>query len=315
MRRGVIDTLRRGLDNTVANWPLVLVRLAETVLFIALAIGAVLVIVLPILVSAGIDLATMDERDEIEGAMLALMNRWMMLVWIFLGVSVLLLLFVAVHAFVEAGAARIYVDGEKIAGAALEGDRNRYRVFSLERWLAGGRDGWWPVFWIYNVAWGLLGLFLLIPLIPTVLLMLVFHESAPAVAALSGCFGVIAMLMLLLVGGIATGIWTNRAIVEWATRRTGAREALAASWRAIRSDFARHLLVALALIVVAFAGSTFFASFSFFAGFAEAMGNSEIFLLVTLPIRLLASVVSSAFSAFITGWYVAAYAALAVERP
>lgn len=315
MKRGVIDTLRRGLDNTVANWPLVLVRLAETILFIALAIGAVLVIVLPILVSAGIDLATMDDRDEIEGAMLALMNRWMMLIWIFLGVSVLLLLFVAVHAFVEAGAARIYVDGEKIAGAATEGDRNRYRVFSVERWLAGGRDGWWPVFWIYNVAWGLLGLVLLIPLIPTVVLMVAFHESAPVVAGLSGCFGMLAMLMLLLVGAIATGVWTNRAIVEWATRRTGAREALAASWGAIKSDFARHILVALALIIVAFAGSTFFASFSFFAGFAEAMGNSEIFLLVTLPIRLLASVVSSAFSAFITGWYVAAYAALAVERP
>lgn len=314
MRRGVIDTLRRGLDNTVANWPLILVRLAETVLFIALAIGAVAVIVIPILISAGIDLMNIDHPDEIEGVMLALMNRWMMLVWIFVGVSVLLLLFVAIHAFVEAGAARVYVDAEKIAGPAVDGERARYRVFSLERWFAGGRDGWWPVFWIYNVAWGLLGLILLIPLIPTVLLMFAFRESSPPVAALSGCFGILAMLMLLIVGGIATGIWTNRAIAEWAVRRSGAREALAASWQAIRSDFARHLLIALALIVVAFAGSTFFASFSFFAGFAEAMGSSEIFVLMTLPVRFLASLVSSAFSALITGWYVAAYAALAVEQ-
>lgn len=312
MKRGVFDTLRRGLDNTIANWPLVLVRLVETVVFIALAIGAAFVILMPILVSAGIEIANINHPDEIESAMFALMNRWMMLVWVLVAVSILLLIFVALHAFVEAGAARVYVDAEKIAGPAVDGDRSRYRVFSIDRWFAGGRDGWLPLFWIYNIAWGTLGLILLIPLIPTIILMLVLRESPPAVA-LSGCFGIMATMLLLLAGAIVVGIWTNRAIVEWAVRRTGAREALAASWQAIKGDFARHILIALALFVVALAGSTFFASFSFFAGFAEAMGNSEIFVLITLPIRLLASVISSAFSAFITGWYLASYTSLGVE--
>lgn len=312
MRRGVFDTLRRGLDNTLANWPLVAIRLAETILFVAIAAVSVLVILVPILVSAGISLANINDADDVENAMLALMSRWMILVWVFVAVTVLVILFVAIHAFVEAGSARVYVDGEKIAGPQLEGPRMRYRVFSAERWVAGGRDGWWPVFWIYNIAWALLGLVLLIPLVPTALLMFLFREQAP-VAALSGCFGLLATFMLLLVGALVTAIWTNRAIAEWAVRRLGARDALSASWRAVRTDLGRHILIAVAIVVVSLAGSTFFASFSFFAGIAESMGNSEIFVLVTLPIRILASLVSSAFSALVTGWYLASYTALAVE--
>lgn len=313
MRRGVFDTLRRGLDNTVVNWPLVAIRLAETILFLTIAAVAILAILIPIVVSAGISLANIDDAGDIENVMLSLMSRWMILIWIFLAVSILMVVFVAIHAFVEAGSARVYVDAERIAGDAVDGPRMRYRLFSVDRWLTGGRDGWWSVFWIYNIAWGLLSLVLLIPLLPTGLMLLIFREQAP-VAVLSGCLGLVATLMLLLLGAIVTAIWTNRAIAEWAVRRLGARDALAASWRAIKGDPGRHVLIALAILVVSLAGSTFFASFSFLAGIGESMGNSEVFMLVTLPMRILASLVSSAFSALVTGWYLASYAALAVEQ-
>lgn len=313
MKRGVFDTLRRGLDNTVVNWPLVAIRLAETILFLTIAAVAIIAILIPIVVSAGISLANIDDAGDIENVMLSLTSRWMILIWIFLAVSILMVVFVAIHAFVEAGSARVYVDGERIAGNAVDGPRPRYRVFSVDRWLAGGRDGWWSVFWIYNIAWGLLSLVLLIPLLPTGLMLLIFREQAP-VAVLSGCLGLVATLMLLLLGAIVTAIWTNRAIAEWAVRRLGARDALAESWRAIRGDLGRHILVALAILVVSLAGSTFFASFSFLAGIGESMGNSEVFMLVTLPMRILSSLVSSAFSALVTGWYLASYAALAVEE-
>ena len=313
MKRGVFDVLRRALDNTLANWPLILIRLAESVLFIAIAIGAAIVIIVPIIVSAGIQFANLDDSADIENAMQILMTRWMLLLWIFIGISVIFVLFTAIHAFVDAGAARVYVDAERIAGPAVEGVRSRYNVFSMERWFSGGKDGWWTLFWLYNIAWGVLALVLLIPLVPTIIVMLLFRET-PAVSIGAGCLGLVVTFFLLIAGAILTGMWTNRSIAEWAVHRAGARDALDRGWAAIRSDFGRHILIALAVIVVAIAGSSFFASFSFMAGMAEAIGDSGIVAFMTLPVRLVASLLSSAFSAVVTSWYLAAFACLATER-
>ena len=51
MRRDVFATLRRGLDNTLANWHLIAVRVAEMFLFGAIAVIAAIVILVPIVVS------------------------------------------------------------------------------------------------------------------------------------------------------------------------------------------------------------------------------------------------------------------------
>jgi hypothetical protein len=240
-----------------------------------------------------------------------LAGKWILLVWVLLGAFVLTLVFVAMHSFVEAGCARVFVDAERLGGPATEGPRSRFRLFSMDRWMAGGAAGWWTVFWIYNIAWGMAGLIFLIPLIPTAVLMFVFREQAPMLIG-TGCVGLLVTLMLMIVVGLVTGMWTNRAIVDWAANGTGASESLSGAWQAFRADLARHVLIALAVIVIGMAGSSFFASFSFFAAFGQSMGNHSLFNLVTLPIRLVASLGSTAFSAAVTSWYVAAYAALAV---
>lgn len=314
MKRGVFDTLRRGIDNTIANWPLILIRLAETLVFVMLAILAVIVIILPIIVSAGIQMANVGSIDDAVSALEALSTQWLLLVWIVVAVLVLFLVFVAIHAFVEAGCARVYVDAERIAGPAVEGPRQRFAVFSMSRWMEGATDGWWELFLVYNATWGLASLFLLIPLVPTLALMLVFREQPGALIA-SGCIGLVLTAMLLLVVAVLTGMWTNRSIASWAVRRSGAGDALSSGWNAVRRDFGRHLLITLAVIVVGLAGSAFFGSFSFFAGIGEVFGREHgVTTFITLPLRLLVSVFSSAFSAAVTSWYLAAYAALAVEN-
>lgn len=312
MRRGVVDVLRRGIDNTVANWPLILIRIGESVLFILIAIAGLIAVLAPILVSIGIELADISSPEDVENAFLSLVTRWTLLIWILVALSVMFLIFVAIHSFVEAGCARVYVDAERIAGQAVDGPRSRYRVFSMQRWFTGAADGWWTLFWIYNLAWGAAGLILLIPLLPTIVLMLVAREQPPLAVGI-GCFGLFVTLLLMIVVGIATGMWTHRATASWAVRRWGARDALAAGWQAIRGDFGRHLLVAVAVIVVAMAGSTFFASFSFFAGFAEGTGRSAVANLFTFPARIVVSLFSTAFSAAVTSWYLASYSALATE--
>ena len=313
MRRGVFDTLRRGFDNAVANWGLIVVRIAEMFLFGLIAVIAAFAIVVPILVSIGIQFANITTPDDLVEAMFTLMQQWMLLVWALVAVGVLLIVFVALHSFVDAGCARVYVDGERMAGPAVEGPRTRFRAFSMERWWAGGRDGWWQVFWIYNFAWGLAGLILLIPLIPTLLFMLVFRESPPMVIT-TGCIGLLLTGMLMILVAIVTGMWTNRAIADWAVHRTGAATTLSEAWRALKADLGRHVLIALAIFVVAMAGSSFFSSFSLISRFASSVHDTLTFSLLTLPLSLAGSILSSMFSAAIAAWYLASYAALSVEK-
>jgi hypothetical protein len=313
VKRGVFDVLRRALDNTLANWPLIAIRLAETILFFVITLVAVLLIVVPVLVSVGLNLANMDSPDDVANAIFNLGAKWVLLLWIVLGVSVLLLVFVAMHAFVEAGSARVYVDAERIAGAAVDGPRARFSVFSMERWLAGARDGWWTLFWVYNIAWTIASAILLVPLLPTFAIMYSLQDAQPGAAAVTGCLGLVLTLLLFFLVAIVTSIWVNRAIADWAVRRAGTRDALAAGWTAVKGDFGRLFLIALAVFVVAMAGSTFFAGFSLFGAFGGAFSDSSAAMLMMLPLRVLTTLCSSAFSAAMTSWFLAAYASVAVE--
>ena len=316
MKRGVFDILRRGFDNTFANWPLILIRLAANLLYFAMAIGGAIAILVPTLISIGIRFDNVASPDDMVGLVEILLQQWPIFLWIFLGVTLLLLVILAIHSFVTAGAARVTVDADRSAGPAVDGPRARYRAFSAERFLAGATDGWWTLFWIYNLAWGAAGLILLIPLLPTLALMIVFRNDEQ-VAVATGCLGLVVTLLLMFAVGLITNIWTTRAIAGWAVRRAGARDALAAGWRAFRDDFLRHAGVALCVIVVGMAGSAFFAGFSFLGVFTDIVGRQSghgfggVFL---FPVRLIASFASTAFSAAVTGWYLAAYSALAVER-
>jgi hypothetical protein len=56
MKRNVFDVLRRSLDNTIANWGLVVVRLVETLVFVAIIVLAAIAVFVPIAVSIGIEI-------------------------------------------------------------------------------------------------------------------------------------------------------------------------------------------------------------------------------------------------------------------
>ncbi|HEX6087329.1 MAG TPA: hypothetical protein VF266_22550 [Thermoanaerobaculia bacterium] len=312
MKRGILDTLRRGLDNALANWGLVLVRLVTLLLMAAMTVGAVLAMVVPVLVSIGIKIADFASPENVEGALFTLLERWSLLVFIFLGLSLLVILLVAMQAVAVAGCARVQVDAERMAGPAVDGPRSRYHVFSMARWWEGAKDGWWTVFWIYNFAWGVAGLILLIPLLPTLVLTLLLRDNAPLSIGI-GCLGLLVSLMLGIVVGVVTGIWTNRAVADWALTRTGASSALSSAWAAIKADFGRHLVIAIAMFVIAIAGSSFFASFSYFAAFGEMLHETAVVNFFTIPLRLLVTLANWAFSSFVASWILGAYAALAVE--
>lgn len=311
MRRPLFDVLKRAFDNTIANWQIILLRFGEMLLFGALAVLTLIAIVVPVLVSVGISVMKLHTLEDFESAMLALAEGWMVLIWIFVAICFLVLVYIAIHSFVEAGCARVYVDAERVAGPDA-GLRNRFEVFSMERWMSGGRSGWWAVFWIYNLAWGLGGLILLIPLVPTIALMLFFNDGSPRAAITTGCLGLVVTLFLGIAVAIVTGMWTTRAIADWAVHRAGARDALGHAWQAIKGDLARHLVIMLAVFAVAIAGSMVFSSFSMFAAFGDVFSRNTAHF-VTLPIRMVGQLLSMIFSGAVTSWYLASYASLAVE--
>jgi hypothetical protein len=312
MKRGIFDTLRRGLDNALANWGVIVIRLVALVVMVALTIAAVLATVVPLLVSIGIRLADVREPGEIVSILETLGQRWVLIVCILLGLSLLMLVLVALQSLVVAGCARVQVDGDRLAGPAVDGPRSRYRAFSVQRWWAGATEGWWTVFWIYNIAWTLAGLILLIPLIPTLVVTLIAGENVPVMIA-AGCLGLGLTFLLLIVVGVVTGIWVNRAVADCAVQPTGAMRALSGAWAAIKADLGRHVAIALAMIFIAIAGSSFFASFSYVAAAGEMMHRTAVVHFFTIPLRLLGTLANWAFSSFVASWVLGAYAALAVE--
>lgn len=315
MKRGVPDILRRGVDNAIANWPLLLLRLAESVVFMVIIIVAVFLAVVPIIVSVGVHLADLKSPENFESLFGALASRWTIVFYLAGLVLVLLTAFSMVHAFLEAGCARVYVDGDRAAGSEPRGPASRYRVFSMGKWWAGAVDGWWPVLWMYVIAWTTALTFILVPAVITLALALLLRENAGLVAGVS-CLGLLLIFVMLIPIGIGTAIWTNRAIASWAVRGGGARDTLAVAWAAFKADFGRHLLVALVMIVISFAGSMFIGSFTFFAGFAEVLGrHSDSITIMMLPVRFAGQFLSMAFGAIVAGWFLASFCAMANESP
>jgi hypothetical protein len=313
VKRGIIDTLKRGGENAIANWQLSLIRFIEILAFCALAFIGIIVALVPLFVSLGIRLSEIHDADDMQSVMMTLLEQWPVFIWFGVGMFAMFAFFVVVHSYVEAGCARVFVDADRAAGPATTGAKGRYRVFSVSRWFAGAREGGWRVFWIYNLAWTVAALILLIPLIPVAALMFVFRSN-PAVSAGVGCLGILVVLLFGIVLGLVTGMWTNRAIANWAAQRSTARHALATGWRAVKMDFGRHLLIALAIIVVALAGSSAFSSFSMFGSFGHSMRGDNIINVMTAPVRMFGAILSWAFSALIGSWYLASYSALSVEN-
>jgi len=305
----VADVLRRGIDSVLANWPLILMRIAESIVIAGVAIAAVLAILLPILVSIGIskfsDFEHIDDPYDFVRALL--FNHWLIILYVLLGISVLLFVFIALHAFVEGGAAEVLVAAERQGGDETV-DRRRLEAFSMDRWLRGGTRMWWPIFWIYNATWGIGGLIMLVPLVVIAAVMILSRGNPAAIAI--GCVGLIATIFIVAIVAIVIGLWTEKAIIVLASRNEGTAAALSDSWAEMRSDWGRHLGVAFVIFVIAIGAAGVTGIFSMSLGFSRSAGAQFLFL----PVRLGLSLVNTFVSAAIGNWFLASFAALTMRR-
>ena len=143
--------------------------------------------------------------------------------------------------------------------------------------------------------------------------MLLVRETAGGVVA-TGCLGLRITLLLMIVVGVVTGMWVNAPIVDWAVaplrRPRVARRGLGRDPRRPRPPSADRDRRRSSW---PWPARAFFASFSFFAAFGESSAENGSVNLSLVPAahRRLAAQLRS-FSAIVSAWYLAAYAALAI---
>jgi hypothetical protein len=311
MPRTVPDVLRRGFDSAFANWQLLLLRVAENILFGVLIIASVIAAVVPLLVSIGLSAFNADRPEESAGAIAgSLIEHLSIFVWIFAGALVLALLLMLIHSFVMAGCAQTFVDAERAGGAGLA-PRPRLRMFNMDRWLSGARHSTWTVFWVYNIAYGSALAIVLIPLAITLAGVLTFRDSKGAVLAI-GCLGLAISIFLIIVASVVAAVWSQKAIVVAVERNLSAAEATREARSELRADFGRHFAVAFILFVIGFGGAATLGMFTVL--FAVPSAHDSYMQLAFAPARLVISMMQGTFSAAVGLWMLASFAALSDSK-
>ena len=310
MKRNVADVLRRGLDSTIANWPVIVLRLAENLVFAAIIIGSVVAAIVPAAVAAGLSKDDILNSTDPGGAVVEWMiGHLMLFVWIFALAFVVLGVLIAIHSFVEGASTQIYVDGERNSLRGGVSGRAGFNAFSIDRWLAGGAASWWRIFWLYNFAWSVGLLFVLVPLIFTIGGMLVISDSVGKIVI--GCAGLVIAVMVMVPVFIVTSIWCTKAITICVARSLPARESLRLGWRAFRMDLGRHLAVAVIIFVVMLALNSLFSGFSI--PFTITEHKLPTAAIMFAPIRLVAGVFQSVASAAVGSFLLACFVSMTEE--
>jgi hypothetical protein len=311
VKRNITDVLRRGLDTTIANWPVIVLRIAESLVYAAIIIAGILAAIVPAIVAAGLSADDIRNSSDPGGAVVEwLVGHVMLFVWIFALAFIVLGIMIAIHSFVEGASARIYVEGERAAAKRSGAVRDDLSVFTFDRWLAGGAASWWQIFWVYNLAWSVTLMLVLVPLIITIIIMLAISDTVGRVVV--GCSGVALAVLILIPTGIVTSIWCKKAITICVARAVGARDALRQGWREFKADLGRHLAVAVIVFVISMALN------SLVSGFSVPMNIGQhkfpTMALMFAPVRVIAGVIQGMIGAAISSFFLACFVSMTEER-
>jgi len=311
LKRSISDVLRRGFESTIANWPVIALRVAEALVFVAIIIGGIIAAVVPAVVAAGLSKDEIMNSADPAGAVVEWMVGHLALFgWMFALAFVVLGVLMAIHSFVEGGSAQIYVDAERTASRRGAAGRDAFAAFSIDRWLAGGASSWWRIFWLYNLAWSVGLLFVLVPLVFTAVAMLLVGDGAAKIVA--GCGGLTFSVLVFIPVYIVTSIWCTKAITICVARSLPAAESLRVGWRAVRTDLGRHLAIAVIVFVVSLALNSLVSGFSFPMSFTSQ--KLPTVALLFAPVRMAGGIVQSVFSAAIGSLFLACFVSMTEER-
>lgn len=303
-----LSFLRRAFDNLIANWPLILIRIAEQV---ALVLGVVLMIaamIAPFFLAGAFELFdSLENPDEVLEQIMSFES----LLTIAASLAILLvgsILLLAVHAFVESGVTGCYIDGERSAAGANP-PRRSFAVFTPERWLRHARARWWHVFLIYNITWGIFGIIVMLPLAVAAAIVAVGRENPFAIVA--GCAVAVAAIFGLILIGVLVSLWTHIAVACAIVRSGSVRESLRLSVTSLRRQWLAYLIA----FVVTFAVSGGVGMVMFFMStVAGALASLPHAGIAFVPLQILVSVAQAVASLVVSSWLVAAVAAIVTSQ-
>ena len=317
MKADTMEVLRRALENTFANWPAMLLRLAGSVVIFAVAALAILAMIVPTAIWIGLSLSRPDSWRNVDPTRLgaAFLDHLLFVAGALIFLTVVFTLLVAIYSFLESAMARLMYDGELAAAAAeASGNRapSRFRVFSVERFFAAGKAFWWRVFLVYNVIWGVACAIVLIPLL-VILALLYSMKGSPAALGL-GCLLLGSTLAFMILLAVVANAWAKKAIMIVVATGVRGVEATRLAWREFRGDAARHVLVVVVLIALSLALSAVISSLSMGAVFSQHVLRQSSLDLLFAPLRIATSVLNGIVGLVITTLYIAAFAALQRDR-
>jgi hypothetical protein len=316
LNRSITDVLRRGILNTLANWPVIVIRILEVFIVLGGLFAGILGLIVPLFVSAGVGNWTLPEGQEPWEVIAAILVEHAALwIYLFVFLAVVMVVILAVHAFFTAGSTRIFVDGERAAAGDAVVRREQFAAFRSERWMEGARRWWVRLFWIYNGTYSVFGLIVLAPLLLTALLMYMgFRAESPAGIAVAGCGGLALALIVSLPATFLVGMWTQKAVVVCVGRDLSAREAMRVGWREVRARLLPHFLIYFLITIISSGvGGLLSGMFTPFAMMGAAKPN-DIVALLTGPVQMASFGLQMAVAAGVQSWLVACFAAMTEDH-
>lgn len=293
------DICRRGMENVLANWPLILIRIAEGIAILVMMVVLVVVAALPVgLAGAGFSAADLEQYGDVEELLTGIGP--LVILYALVVFTVVFTLAVIIHSFVMAGVVGCYLEGDR---RAPEGNFGRmdFKVFTPELWAREARRHAWRFFWIYNVIWGVYSVILLVPLLFLAVLAFLMRE-APAGIAIA-VIGMILVMLVAILLAIVAFIYSQVALIESARTGAGVFESLRRARGVTRQRMANVLLTSVIYFSVSMLIGGILAGFGFALGM---MGSIPGLDMAFLPFRVLFSLFNSAVSTIFGCWLLAA---------
>ncbi len=300
-----VEILRRAFASTLANWPLLLIRFLEVVVMIVVMVGGFLLALIP--AGLAFDFSSLTKYAENPDAA----AEWFLgnigvLIYLVVAVSVLLGVAMLIHSFFEAGVTGAFIRYER--NAAKWEWRDAMSRFSVEGFFEdAGRRGW-RVFLIYNIVWGVAGLFILVPIAIILAVTLLLRESPAAIAL--ACCGIVLILLFAIIVAIVAGAWAQLAITIGIAGPHGAMESSSLAGDMIKAKLWKVVLVMVVMMALSIGLSmiTSTMNLAFTAG-AYVPGGDWMML----PVQILGALLDSIGSSIVGLWLASSFVLIVLE--
>ena len=300
MRLTGIDSLQRGITNLLANWELVLVNLAQTILVSVLMVAGLVPIVLVVGVGS---LRALIESDfdgggspveAMEQLAATILESSGQLLLAALVATVVWSVGLLVLAYFQAGTFGLLADSERRAPLPTS-RRKDFRLFSLSRFRVSADTFMWRFFWLINLFMALATVPLLIFGTFVILALWLASAGSAGSAVAIGCLGLVAVAALSFICSLWWQLAMAAAVAGPSSFRLSIRQGLSVLWR----RFGAVLVLVLLAIVVGISIAIVFVPLGFVV---EVVARDSLWayivsqVVMTFVQSLLSAVLSVAFS-------------------